>query len=182
MLESEIVMKDFLICYSSKTGNTAKVARAMYDAAPERCDIFKADEMPSVEGYKVLFVGYWLDKGVPDKKAQEFIATIGQNKRIVFFQTLGAEPLSAHALAAFANAGKLLDTSCQVIGALSIRGAIDPNLIKAMMKLPPENPHAPNDESKARWAAASTHPDDNDLAETKTYMEKTIALCDKYMK
>ena len=32
-------MKDFLIVYSSKTGNTEKVAKKFYEVAGERCDL-----------------------------------------------------------------------------------------------------------------------------------------------
>lgn len=70
------------------------------------------------------------------------------NKKVVLFQTLGAEAYSDHGVSALANAGRYLSTSCKVVGTLSVRGAIDPKLIEAMMKMPEGHPHAPTEESK----------------------------------
>lgn len=66
----------------------------------------------------------------------------------MLFQTLGAEAYSDHGVSALANAGRYLSTSCKVVGTLSVRGAIDPKLIEAMMKMPEGHPHAPTEESK----------------------------------
>lgn len=55
-------MKDFLIVYSSKTGNTEKVAKKFYEAAGERCDLAAVKQVPAVDDYKVIFAGYWVIK------------------------------------------------------------------------------------------------------------------------
>ena len=130
-------MKDFLIVYSSKTGNTEKVAKKFYEVAGERCDLAAVKQVPAVDDYKVIFAGYWVDKGEPDKDMQEFLQTL-DNKKVVLFQTLGAEAYSEHGISSLANAGRYLSTGCKVVGTLSIRGAIDPKLIETMMKMPEE--------------------------------------------
>lgn len=140
-------MKDFLIVYSSKTGNTEKVAKKFYEVAGERCDLAAVKQVPAVDDYKVIFAGYWVDKGEPDKDMQEFLQTL-DNKKVVLFQTLGAEAYSEHGISSLANAGRYLSTGCKVVGTLSIRGAIDPKLIETMMKMPEGHPHAPTEESK----------------------------------
>ena len=56
-------MKDFLIVYSSKTGNTEKVAKKFYEAGGERCDLAAVKQVPAVDDYKVIFSGFWVDKG-----------------------------------------------------------------------------------------------------------------------
>lgn len=172
-------MKDFLIVYSSKTGNTEKIAKALYTAAEERCDIATVHSAAATEKYKVIFAGYWVDKGEPDKEAKKFLQTLTE-KKIVLFQTLGAEAESDHGVSAFANTGKYLNRSCKVIGTLSIRGAIDPKLIKGMLKMPPGHPHAPTEESKKRWLDASTHPDEYDIKKAESYMRKFIAFYDRF--
>lgn len=81
-----------------------------------------------------------------------------------------------------ANAGRYLSTSCKVVGTLSVRGAIDPKLIEAMMKMPEGHPHAPTEESKKRWKDARTHPDEADLEAAVEYIQKFIAFYDKFYK
>ena len=41
-------MKDFLIVYSSKTGNTEKVAKKFYEVAGERCYLAAVKQVPAV--------------------------------------------------------------------------------------------------------------------------------------
>lgn len=174
-------MKDFLIVYSSRTGNTRQVAQKLYEAAKMRCDLASVQQVPAVTDYKVIFAGYWVDKGEPDKEMQEFLQTL-DGKKVVLFQTLGAEAYSEHGINSLANAGRYLNVSCKVAGTLSIRGAIDPKLIEAMMKMPEGHPHAPTEASKKRWKDASTHPDAADLQAAGEYMQKFSAFYDKFYK
>lgn len=134
-----------------------------------------------MDDYKVILAGYWVDKGEPDKDMQEFLQAL-DNKKVVLFQTLGAEAYSDHGVSALANAGRYLSTSCKVVGTLSVRGAIDPKLVEAMMKMPEGHPHAPTEESKKRWKDASTHPDEADLEAAGEYIQKFIAFYDKFYK
>ena len=103
-------------------------------------------------------------------------------KKLVLFQTLGADPASDHAVTALVNAGVALNKDCKVLATLSIRGAIDPALIAMMRKMPAGSPHSPSPESEARWAAAASHPDAEDLAKAKDFMQGFLAMYDKYLK
>ena len=149
--------------------------------AGERCDLAAVKQVPAVDDYKVIFAGYWVDKGEPDKDMQEFLQTLG-NKKVVLFQTLGAEAYSEHGISSLANAGRYLSTGCKVVGTLSIRGAIDPKLIETMMKMPEGHSHAPTEESKKRWKDASTHPDEADLQAAGEYIQKFITFYDRFYK
>ncbi|MGP1586650.1 MAG: flavodoxin family protein [Schwartzia sp. (in: firmicutes)] len=164
-------MKKILIVYSSKTGNTEKVARALFEAGGEDCDLLPVEKAEDTAGYQVVFAGYWVDRGEPDKKMQRFLAE-RKGEKIVLFQTLGAEPDSEHAMTSFANAGKYLSPDNKILGIFSVRGAIDPKLIEWMRSLPKDNPHGANPASEKRWADAATHPDAADLEATKKYMDK----------
>ena len=48
-------MKDFLIVYSSKTGNTEKL-QEIYEAGGERCDLAAVKQVPAVDDYKVILL------------------------------------------------------------------------------------------------------------------------------
>lgn len=172
-------MQKFLIVYCSKTGNTEKVAHALAAAVPERCDCCRVSETEDLENYDVIFAGYWVDRGAPIKEMQEFLRSL-HGKKVVLFQTLGAEPYSEHGVTSLANAAKYLNPDCNVIGTLSIRGAIDPQLIAQMEKFPPGTPHAPTEENRKRWAEAAVHPNEEDLANCKAYMVKFMRFYDRF--
>lgn len=96
-----------LIAYSSRTGNTRRVAEALAKAAPEGSLLARVEDTPPMDGFDVIFAGYWLDRGGPDAKAKEFLHSL-HGKRIVLFETMGADPRSEHAYTGFANAGTVL--------------------------------------------------------------------------
>lgn len=174
-------MQDILIVYDSKTGNTEKVAKALADGAGARCVLAKVDEAPSAEAFAVIVAGFWVDRGAPNAKMKKYLSTL-HNKKLVLFQTLGAEPASDHAVSALVNAGVALNSDCKVLGTLSIQGAIDPALIDMMRKMPAGGAHSASPESEARWAAASTHPDAEDLAKARSFMQSFLAMYNKYLK
>ena len=98
-----------LIAYSSRTGNTRRVAEALAKAAPEGSLLARVEDTPSADGFDVVFAGYWLDRGGPDAKAKEFLHSL-HGKHVVLFETMGADPRSEHAYTGFANAGTALFT------------------------------------------------------------------------
>ena len=48
-------MQDILIVYDSKTGNTEKVAKALAEAAGERCVLAQVDAAPAADDFAVLW-------------------------------------------------------------------------------------------------------------------------------
>lgn len=84
-------MQDILIVYDSKTGNTEKVAKALAEAAGERCVLAQVDAAPAADDFAVVVAGYWVDKGAPNAKMKKYLENL-HGKKVVLFQTLGADP------------------------------------------------------------------------------------------
>ena len=85
-----------LIIYSSKTGNTKKVAYGIYDNLKDSYDLSIKDmdeinDMAMLDEYDTLLVGFWIDRGTAHPKAKKFVKQI-KNKKIALFATLGADP------------------------------------------------------------------------------------------
>lgn len=168
----------FLITYSSRTGNTKKVAEALAKAAPAESRLANVDEKPLADGYDVVFAGYWLDRGSSDDKGKKFLHSL-HGKKVVLFETMGADPVSEHAYTGFANAGLALSEDNHVIGVLAIQGAIDPSLLETMRKLPKDNPHNSSFMEKAAKEAAK-HPDEEDLKKAENYMKQFVGKFMRY--
>lgn len=174
-------MQDVLIVYDSKTGNTEKVAQALAEGAGDRCVLSKVEDAPAYENFAVIAAGFWVDKGAPNAKMKKYLGSL-HGKKIVLFQTLGADPASDHAVSALVNAGVCLNNDCKVLGTLSVQGAIDPALIAMMRKMPAGGAHGANAASEARWAAAASHPDADDLARARAFMQNFLVMYDKFLK
>lgn len=165
-----------LIVYSSLTGNTKKVAEAIASILPS-CDIFPVQEAPSsTEGYGLVAVGYWVDKGMPDSRTKDWLKGV-KNSRIAFFGTLGAYPDSDHARECMAKGEQLVSSPEQgntIFGSWLCQGRIDPKVIEAMAKMA-GNVHPMTPERKARIEEASHHPDDNDLLAAQEFFRRVLA-------
>ncbi|WP_028857341.1 flavodoxin family protein [Psychrilyobacter atlanticus] len=161
-----------LIAYSSKTGNTKKVAESILKAFPkgEISDIKDIDNLD----YDLIIVGTWIDKGTADAKALKFIETI-KEKKIAYFFTLGAYPNSDHANDCIKNIDKLfLDNKNTLIGNFHCQGAIDPKLISWMSELPAENPLSASKGNVQRWKEAAKHPDEKDFENAYNYFKMLV--------
>lgn len=76
-----------LIAYMSRTGNTKKVAEAIYGAVPEPKEISRCGDVKSLDGYDLSFLGFPMHVYGPDKKAKVFLETHAKDKTIALFIT-----------------------------------------------------------------------------------------------
>ena len=155
-----------LVVYSSKTGNTQKVARAIYDALPEPKEIFSAKEAPDPSEYDFLALGFWVDKGTANAGSARYMATV-KGKKVGLFGTLGAYPDSDHAKQCLEKAKALVQGN-EILGEFLCQGKVDPTLIKMMETRMKDDPHhSITPERRARLEEAAKHPDEKDLADAQ---------------
>jgi flavodoxin len=154
-----------LIVYSSKTGNTRKLAEGIHRALetagfPAR--IAAVEEQPDA-AVPWLLLGFWADRGHADDKALDYIRSL-EGRRIGLFGTLGAYPDSDHARDLAKKTGALAAEKNVCLGTFLCQGKIDPALLERFKSLPPDNPHAMTEERRKRHEEAAKHPNDDDIA------------------
>jgi flavodoxin len=79
-----------LVAYFSQTGNTKKVAEAIYKEIPDEKEIKALGELEDLEDYDLIFYGFPIQAGSPAKDAMEFLSGSGNGKKIALFITHGA--------------------------------------------------------------------------------------------
>ncbi|MDU4960320.1 MAG: flavodoxin family protein [Sporomusaceae bacterium] len=163
-------MKKNLIVYSSVTGNTRKVAEAIAEVFGETADLFSVETAPPADAYDFVAVGFWVDRGTADKKAEPYLRTI-HDKKVGLFATLGAYPDSEHAAKSMANAAALLAADNELVGTFICQGKVTPRLADKFKNLPPDHPHAMTPEREARHREAAKHPDANDLKQAQSIFD-----------
>lgn len=162
-----------LITYSSKTGNTKKVATEISK------QILKADFLPINEvnnlDYDLFIIGGWIDKATFDSSTTKFINKLS-NKKIAYFYTLGAYPDSDHSKECVKNIDKIFEiNNNEIVARFFCQGAIDPKLISWMSKLPSEHIMAPTEERIKKWEIAKNHPDATDLKNATDFAKSILA-------
>ena len=158
-----------LVVYSSRTGNTRKIAEAIAAVLPG-CEIHPVESAPAPEGYDLVAVGYWVDKGMPDAQAKAYLETV-RDAKVALFGTLGAWPDSEHARDCIRKSEALLkepERGNTVMGSFICQGKVDPRVVEMMNKVAADV-HPMTPERKARLEEAARHPDDTDRARAKEY-------------
>ncbi|MDR3146204.1 MAG: flavodoxin family protein [Treponema sp.] len=155
-----------LIVYSSRTGNTRKLAEGIHRALgnagfPAR--IAAVEEKPEINGVPWLLLGFWADRGHADERALDFIRSL-EGCRVGLFGTLGAYPNSEHARDLAQKTGALVIEKNICMGSFLCQGKVDPALVERFKSLPPDNPHAMTEERRKRHEEAAKHPNDDDIA------------------
>lgn len=149
-----------LIVYSSKTGNTRKLAYAVHLALDD-ADLCRVELAPDPARYDLVYLGFWVEGGTVDEKNRTYMKRL-KGQKVALFATLGAYPDSRHATESLEAAAKLIP-DCEVVDRFICQGAIDPELIEWMETLPKDHGFGPTESRKKLWKDAALHPGDADL-------------------
>jgi len=164
-----------LVVYSSRTGNTQQVARAIYEALPEPKEIFSAKEAPDPSAYDFLALGFWVDKGTVNAGSARYMKSV-TGKKIGLFGTLGAYPDSDHARQCMEKARQMVQGN-DILGEFLCQGKVAPDLIKMMeIKMKDDPHHSMPPERRARLEEAAKHPDKKDLADARALFAELVQI------
>jgi len=126
-----------LVVYSSKTGNTRKLAQTVGQALAEETLVCAVDKAPDPSAYDFVAMGFWLKGGKPDSKSSEYLERLKGHKKIFLFATHGANPDSEYSRNAM-NIARTLTGGARVAGTFCCYGEVNPNVLeKARAKSPP---------------------------------------------
>lgn len=168
-----------IVIYSSKTGNTKKIAEAITSALPVNTPCINVNNIPAdINSYDLAFVGYWVDKGTANQEARQFMESL-TIPNVAIFATLGAYPESEHGQQSLKNGCDLIKTN--VVGSFICQGKVDPVLLAAMKKMFPNGngPHKDTPERRARLAEAAKHPNENDCANAIAFAKDILSKINK---
>jgi len=144
-----------LIVYSSKTGNTKKLAEALYDAVQFEKELLSISDNPDPTEYGFVAVGFWLKEGQPDPVTQDFLPKIGK-KEVLLFTTHSAANNSDHAKNALKKA-KELASPARICAVFSCLGQASEEILE----------QAGQEDPQPSWLAdapaAKGHPDEDDI-------------------
>jgi flavodoxin len=157
-----------LVTYFTETGNTEKVAQAIYEGIPKADkDILPLQGTTNVEKYDLIFCGFPVHASSVPHKVEPFLKSIPQGKSVAIFATHGSLRKGQLATAAFDYAVSLLSKT-KAIGTFGCRGKVKPDLLEVLAKKPEHRAWA----EEAQSAAA--HPDASDLEDAKDFAKKMM--------
>jgi len=153
-----------LITFSSQSGNTEKLAKAVYDSLEGEKEICSIDEAPPADRYDLTAVGFWFQAGKPDPKAAEYLVSCGPETHLFLFATHGAAKDSDHAKQGMASAAALTNNA-RIEGTFNCQGQVNPKVLEKVRQK--ETPPA--------WISdadtAIGHPDEKDILNLKALLD-----------
>jgi flavodoxin len=156
-----------LIVYSSKTGNTRKLAEIANEMLAGDKTFCPVSEAPDPTGFDLVVVGFWLQAGKPDPKSAEYLAKIGDAK-LFLLATHGAAADSPHAQTALETA-RSLAAEAQVVGSFNCPGEVNPAVLEKASQKDPQPPWL------ADAPAAVGRPNAEDLAALRAALRERLS-------
>lgn len=161
-----------LVAYMSQTGNTKKVAEAIYDAVDAEKEIRKVTDVATLEGYDLTFLGFPVHGEGPDKKEETALKTLcNGGKRVALFITHAAPESDGEGelqgwLARFREAA----AGAEIVGTFDCQGQLSKSL-KFFMSIMPSA-------KLRRWAKMDNsqgQPDQQRLQRARKFCKDTMS-------
>ena len=159
-----MIDEKYSIIYSSKTGNTKKLAETLQNILPKDncqyyCPVEKAPKVLS----NLLYIGFWTDKGTADTQTIEFLKQL-KNKKIFLFGTAGYGGSQNYFEEIINNVKKNIDSSNTLIGTFMCQGKMPLSVKERYKKMQEQNNSSLKiDDLIANFDRALSHPDAADL-------------------
>jgi len=136
MQDSGGVIVKTLVAYMSKTGNTRKVAEAIFGELDDEKELKPVEEVDGIEGYDVVFLGFPIERMGPTKKAAQALGRYCvDGRKVVLFITHAATedaPDLAPMLEKFRQAAR----GATVVDMFHCQGQLDKTTKRIMSLLP----------------------------------------------
>jgi flavodoxin len=162
-------MTKILVTYLSQTGNTKKIAEAIFESLEGDKTIKPVDEVQEIEGYSLIFIGFPVHSHSVPFKIEGFLRNIPEGKKIALFSTHGSLPGGHLATEALEHAA-VVASKVKVMGTFTCRGKVTMAALEVLSKSP---------EHKA-WAemapSSQTHPDEADLEDARSFAKQIMTL------
>ena len=155
-----------LVAYMSQTGNTKKVAEAIYGVIPEPKEIKRVEDVTSLEGYDLTFLGFPMRRYGPDEKVKTFLETHVRDRTIALFITHMA-PEGVPELAEWLGKFRDAAAGANIAGVFDCQGEIH-GLMKTMVRFHPD-PHV-----REAIKTSQGKPDEMRLERARTFANETV--------
>ena len=159
-----------LVAYMSKTGNTKKVAKAIFEEISDEKEIKTIGEVDSIEGYDIAFLGFPIHKMGPDEKTAKLLKKHCINNRNIVLFITHAAPEDGQDLTPMLDKFRQAACGANIVGMFNCQGQLA-KTIKFIMSILPDaklRSWAKQDNSKGQ-------PDESRLERARAFSRNVMA-------
>ncbi|MFG6383655.1 MAG: flavodoxin family protein [Lachnospiraceae bacterium] len=165
---------DYMVVYSSKTGNTKKIATEIFSALPGM-----SKDMQSMEEYRgkdadIFFIGFWVNRGTCDMSVIDMISEL-RGKKIALFGTCGMGRDAAYFKTIEQKVNVWIPDDCEYLGTFLCQGKM-PMQVREKYEIPMEDARQEIWRKKMlqNFDEALFHPNEEDLVNVRKFVEKIV--------
>ena len=164
---------DYLVVYTSNTGNTEKVAMKIFDSIPGRSkDIQRLEELRDGEA-DTYFAGFWNDRGTCGSRVMEFLSGL-HGKKVALFGTCGMGGSSEYFKQVENRVSVFVPEDNDYLGCFLCGGKMMPQVLDRYKQM-----QAINDSPQIRTMIAAyeegmLHPDEKDFQDAEAFVEEVL--------
>lgn len=163
-----------LVIWSSRTGNTKAVGKAVYDLLDCEKEFVEAGRQPEdLSPYDIIFVGFWAYRRGADVPARKVLSSL-RGKKVAVYGTAGAYPDSEAAQNYIKNSAALLEKSNTFLGGFMSLGRVH-SFHTGQRNSHAEKVHPMTPERLARLQEAEKHPDETDFKNAAAWAKEMMA-------
>ena len=159
-----------LVAYKSSSGNTRKVAEAIYDEIKQEKEIKSVNEVESIEDYNLVFLGFPIHNLGPDTKTVKFLKRhCVDNRQVALFVT-HASPEDHEDLPPMLDKFRQAAAGANIVGMFDCQGELA-KAVKFIMSAHPSQKFrtwAKEDDSQGK-------PDATRLEKARVFARETMA-------
>ncbi len=122
-----------LVTYFSQTGNTRKVAQAIFDEARGAGELKEMQQVQSLDGFDLAFVGFPIQAYAPARPAADFLQKHAAGRRIALFVT-HASPEDAPGVPGWLDNCRAAAAGAMLAGVFDCQGELSEQVADFMTK------------------------------------------------
>lgn len=162
---------DYLVVYTSKTGNTQKIAMEIFRALPGNSkDIQKMEELNGEAD--TYYVGFWNNRGTCSSEILDFLSEL-HGKRVALFGTCGMGGSQEYYDRVANQVEAFLPEDNQYLGSFLCAGKMQPQVLEKYKARQQEQDTPQIRMMIQAYEEGMLHPDDGDLKAARAFVEQT---------
>lgn len=166
------------VLYKSRTGNTEKIAKAIFEAIPgAEKDIARLDGQTNYEMGDVYFIGFWTDRGSASVEVLDYLGSL-QGKKIALFGTCGMGNEPAYYKKIEENIRVFIEDDNEYLGTFLCQGKMPIQVREKYTQMRSRN-EAQVDAMIRNFDMAMLHPDAEDLRRAKQFVQHIYEILNK---
>lgn len=167
------------VLYKSRTGNTEKIAKAIFEAIPGKYkDIAQMDGQTDYEMGDVYFVGFWTDRGTASVDILDYLGSL-QGKKIALFGTCGMGEDPEYFKKIEESIRVFIEDDNEYLGAFICQGKMPISVREKYVKMKNSSNEKQVNAMIQNFDKAMLHPDGNDLRNAKAFVKKIYDKLEK---